>query len=135
MSTGYQQDSEALGLFVLRVGVGLLMAGHGLGKLMDLIARRPGFPDPLGIGPMPTLAFAVFAELLCALAVVLGFKTRWATVPIIVTMLVATFIHHAADGWGQQELPLLYALAFLTIAISGPGRWAFDGRDPEEKGR
>ena len=93
------------GLLLLRLTFGLLMMGHGLGKVQDLIAGKTAFADPIGIGQGPSLALAAFAEFFCALAVVVGFKTRWAAIPIVVTMLVAAFIVHADDGWGQAGVP------------------------------
>ncbi len=114
------------GLLLLRLTFGLLMMGHGLGKVQDLIAGKTAFPDPIGIGSGPSLALAAFAEFFCALAVVLGFKTRWAAIPVVVTMLVAAFIFHAGDGWEKQEFPLLYASAFLALVFTGSGRHSLD---------
>ncbi|MDX1502290.1 MAG: DoxX family protein [Thermoanaerobaculia bacterium] len=116
-----------LGLLVLRLGAGGMMAvGHGWGKLLRVLDGRFGFADPLGVGAGVTLLFAVFAEFFCALAVAVGFKARWAAIPVLVTMLVAAFVHHAADPFGKKELPLLYAAVFLAVALGGAGRYALD---------
>jgi len=61
-----------------------------------------------------------------ALAVAIGFKTRWSAIPPLVTMLVAAFIVHAGDGWGKQEFPILYACGFLTLVFTDGGRYAVD---------
>ena len=114
------------GLLFLRVTFGLLLAGHGLGKAQDLIAGKTTFADPLGIGPVPSLMLAVFAELVCALAVVVGLKTRWTAIPPVVTMLVAAFMVHAADDWKTKEFPVLYACGFLTLVFTGAGKYALD---------
>ncbi len=100
------------------------MMGHGWGKLLNLLQGEHGFPDPLGVGALPSLILAVLAEFFCAAAVVLGFRVRWTAWPLVVTMLVAAFVFHAGDGWGKQEFPLLYALVFAAIGVGGPGRWA-----------
>lgn len=115
-----------LGLLLLRLSFGLMMAGHGLGKVQDFVAGKTGFPDPLGIGSLPSLALAAFAEFFCALAVAVGFKTRWAAIPVVITMLVAAFIVHAGDGWAKQEFPLLYACGFLALSFTGGGRHSLD---------
>ncbi len=115
-----------LGLLLLRLTFGLMMANHGLGKVQDLIAGKTAFPDPLGIGAVPSLALAAFGEFVCALAVAAGFKTRWAAIPAAVTMLVAAFIFHAGDGWEKQEFPLLYASAFLALVFTGGGKHSLD---------
>jgi putative oxidoreductase len=57
----------------------------------------------------------------------IGFKTRWATIPLMITMLVAAFYAHAADPFGEKELPLLFFTLFLSILISGGGRYSVDG--------
>lgn len=116
------------GLLILRVTFGLFLAGHGLGKVQDLAAGKTSFADPIGIGPVPSLVLAAFAEFVCALAVVLGFKVRWTAIPPIITMLVAAFIVHGADAWSKKELPLLYACGFLALVFTGGGRYALDAR-------
>ena len=62
------------------------------------------------------------------LLVVIGFKVRWAAIPVVITMLVAAFVVHAADGWAKQEFPLLFAVAFLTLVFTGAGRYSLDGK-------
>lgn len=116
-----------LGLLFLRVTTGLMMASHGYGKAMDFLAGRTGFPDPLGIGSTLSLGLAAGAELVCALLVVLGVKTRFTAIPVVITMLVAAFVHHANDPWGQKEHALLFAVVFLTLVFTGAGRFSVDG--------
>jgi putative oxidoreductase len=116
-----------IGLLILRLGVGgFILVAHGWGKLVgfgDLAAR---FPDPIGLGPTSSLALAVFAEALCGLLLVLGLGTRFAAVPLLVTMLVAAFVVHADDPWAKKELALLYAVPFLTLVFTGGGRFALE---------
>lgn len=114
------------GLLFLRATFGLLLAGHGLGKVQKLFAGDTSFADPIGIGPLPSLVLAALAEFVCALAVVLGLKTRWSAIPPAITMLVAAFIVHASDDWGTKEFPVLYACGFLTLVFTGGGRYALD---------
>lgn len=55
-----------------------------------------------GLGlPFPALLawLAVAAEVLGAVALLLGLATRWFTVPLMITMLVAAFKVHIANGW------------------------------------
>ncbi len=118
-----------LGLLFLRVGAGVSMiVGHGWGKVMRLAAGETAFPDPLGIGPLPSLILAAFAESLCALAVVAGFKTRWVAVPLVITMLVAALVQKAGEPFGERELALLYGTVFLALAWTGGGRYSVDRR-------
>lgn len=116
-----------LGLALLRIGGSGLLLTHGIPKLQRLFGEGPiEFADPLGMGAAPTLFLAVFAEFLCAILVLIGYKTRWATVPIIATMLVAAFIQHAADPISGKEKSLLFLIIFLSILLLGPGIYSVD---------
>ncbi|MBO6657043.1 MAG: DoxX family protein [Pseudomonadales bacterium] len=60
-----------------------------------------GNPD-WGLGlPMPWLmaSLATSAELVGAFLLVLGFATRWISIPLMITMLVAMFTAHWQNGW------------------------------------
>ncbi len=121
--------SRDIGLLVLRLAVGLgLFFGHGLGKLLNFQQRSGNFPDPLGIGSEATLAIAVFAEVLCALAIASGIFTRLATIPPLLMMAVALFIFHLGDPFSDWELAALYFAGLVAIALMGPGRLSLDTR-------
>ena len=114
-------------LLLLRLGVGTLMiAGHGWRKLANFVEISGRFPDPLGIGSLASLSLAVFAEFVCSLALIAGFFTRAAVIPLIITMLVAVFIVHIDDPYKRQELALMYLLPYLTILLAGPGEISMD---------
>ena len=116
-----------LGLALLRIGGAGLLLTHGVPKLQLLFQEGPlEFPDPLGIGASPTLFLAVFSEFLCAVLVLIGFKTRLAAIPIVITMLVAALVQHAADPFAQKEKALLFLLIFVCIALLGPGAFSVD---------
>lgn len=118
-----------VGLLVLRlVAGGFMLVRHGIPKVERFFQQPIEFGDPLGIGVLPSLSLAVFAEVACAAALMLGLLSRLSTVPLITTMLVAAFIVHADDGFAKQELPLLFAVSYLTILLAGPGRYSIDAR-------
>lgn len=121
-----QTKAIDIGLLILRIGAGVLLMTHGWGKVAGLIAGNTAFADPLGFGPLPTKVLAAFAEFFCAGLVVLGVKVRWAALPPLATMLVATFVVHATDGMAKQELPLLFAFAYLALAVAGGGRYGLE---------
>jgi len=116
-----------LGLLLLRVGFGgMLFLGHGWSKLVGFSGMKAMFPDPLHIGHTASLALATFAEVFCALAVMIGVFTRLASIPIIITMLVAVSIVLYGASWQTKELPILFMLGFAAIALAGPGSWSVD---------
>ncbi len=102
------------------------MLTHGYSKLQKLMAGDMQFADPLGLGQEVSLVLAVFAEFLCSLLVMLGFGTRLAVIPLIVTMAVAAFITHGADPFGRKELALFYLVAYVVLLLSGSGKFSVD---------
>ena len=114
-------------LFILRLTVGIFMLTHGMGKFQTLFGGEPiQFLDPLGVGATASLALTVFAEVVCSILLIFGLGTRLAALPLLITMLVATFIIHSNDGFAKQELPLLYAAIYITIMVMGAGKYSMD---------
>ncbi|GAB1403351.1 DoxX family protein [Lentimicrobium sp.] len=124
-------------LLLLRIVIGIFMLTHGMGKFSTFFGADPiQFSDPIGVGATASLALAVFAEVFCSLLLIFGIATRLAAIPLLITMLVAALIVHANDGFGRQELPLLYAAVFFAIAIAGAGKisidhWIYRKRNPK----
>ncbi len=122
-----QQKLVDTGLLLLRIGIASLMLfGHGFDKLVGFSEKAVHFPDPLGVGSVASLGLTVFAEFFCSVAILFGFFTRYATVPLIITMLVAIFIIHGDDPWSKKEFATLYLLPYLTLLFSGSGRYSVD---------
>lgn len=116
-----------LALLILRVGVGLFMFTHGWGKMINLFGEGSvKFADPLGIGVTASLALVVFAEMFCSFLLIIGLFTRFAALPLIVTMLVAAFIIHGDDSFSGKEMALLYLLIYVSLFITGPGQFGAD---------
>lgn len=115
-----------LGLVVLRIAASAMLLTHGIHKFQKLINGNFEFPNPLGLGAAPSLFLAVVGEFVCPILIIIGFKTRWASVPPAIVMLVAAFMIHGSDPFKVKELALLYLVAFLTIMLLGPGRYSID---------
>lgn len=105
-----------------------MLLAHGLGKFMKIFTYPPEFADPLGVGILPSLLLAVFAEALCSTFVVLGIFTRLAVIPLVITMAVAFFLVHGGDPWKVKELAALYGVAFVSIGFLGGGKYALTKR-------
>lgn len=117
-----------IGLLLLRVVVGMLMlTQHGWGKLLSYSERSETWADPIGLGGPVSMALAVFAEVICSALVVIGLSTRLAAIPVVITMAVAAGIIHWDDPFGKKEFALLFLVPFLTLALTGAGRYSVDG--------
>lgn len=120
-----------LGLLVLRlVFGGSLLALHGWGKLIKFSSMFDNFPDPIGIGNRASYLLATGGEVLGALFVVLGLFTRFGALWAGSVMAVAFFVAHGMklSGQGSGELAMLFLAGFLTLFITGGGRYSFDAQ-------
>jgi putative oxidoreductase len=133
-ATGTNAALSAWGFLILRVAVGFVFLMHGWQKMFafgfDGVA---GFFGSVGI-PLPMIAAVVVTllELVGGLALILGLGTRIVAALLAVTMVVALFAVHLANGFfvdaGGYELVLTLAAASLFFALSGPGRLSLDAR-------
>ncbi len=126
LNPGRHCPGTSVGLVILRLAGLMMLIAHGLPKLGKFGGDPIAFADPLGMGVGLSLTAAVFAEVLCALLVVIGLGTRTAVWPLVFTMLVAAFIVHSDDPWGKKEFALLYVFPFLALAFTGAGRYSLD---------
>ncbi len=117
-----------LGLLLLRIAGAGFMLTHGYGKFMKVLSGDFTFPDPIGLGPEISLILTAFAEFICAIFVLVGFKSRLFSTFLMFTMLVAAFIAHGADPFGKKELALLYFFIYLAIFLMGAGKYSIDGQ-------
>lgn len=124
MRSNFQRN---LALLILRLTFGGLMLTHGIPKFMKLIEGDTSFSDPLGIGSFYSLLLAVFAEFVCSIFIIAGWKSKLFAWPLIITMIVAAFIVHGGDPFAKQEKALLFLGGFLAIALMGEGKYSVKG--------
>jgi len=102
--------------FVGRVALGLIFLVSGFGKLTAwhgtvAYAASKGVPEIL-------LAIATVLELVGGIGVVVGFKTRWASLALLVFLVPVTLVFH--DFWAvpasEHRVQLVSFLKNLSIA-------------------
>ena len=127
LSTSINLPSLNIVLLLARITVGALMLSHGIPKLMKFFATGDiTFSDPLGVGTIPSLILAIFAEVFCSILVIIGLGTRIAVIPTMITMLVVIFLVHMHDPFGKKELPMLYLTIYTFLLICGSGKYSVD---------
>ena len=126
VSTKHNPGAFNLAMLVLRLGIGILITYHGYQKLSHFSEMQNSFMNFMGLGSKISLALAVFAEFFCGILIILGLLTRFACVPLIITMAVAFFKVANADTFGHGEMALLFLVGALTILLAGPGRMSVD---------
>jgi len=124
--------SSDAALLVLRIVVpGSLFLKHGLEKLFTFSTMASHFPNPLHIGVVPSLIFAMISDGICMPLLMLGLAARWAAVWSFINLFVAwAFVHHFqffGRGGDHGELIVVYLGVLATLFIAGPGRFSIDG--------
>jgi len=118
----------AIRLFLVPV---FWMAGTQKIAGMEQTIEWFGNPD-WGLGlPFPALLayLAAYTEVIGALLLLLGLATRWISVPLIITMLVAIFTVHWDHGWaaiadsGASEIALRLGAAKDLLMEHGNYAW------------
>lgn len=118
---------QDLVLLILRLTVAVFMLTHGFPKFAKLLAGGDiKFADPIGLGATLSFILVVFAEFGCSILIAIGLKTRWATIPLIVTMSVVSFVVKGPNPLKDKELTVLYLVIYLVLLVLGSGKFSLD---------
>jgi putative oxidoreductase len=125
----------ALGLLLVRL-IGFGLAAHGAQKVFGWfggygLAGTGGFMESLGFKPGPLFAAAAgTSEFAGGLLIALGLGGPIGPMLIIATMIVAIIAVHLPKGFfaqdGGYELPLIYAVLAVALALIGNGSYSLD---------
>ena len=126
----------AFGLLILRVVVGLILAGHGAQKLFGWWGGQgmDGWTQTvakLRIRPAQPWAWvAALAEFGGGILLALGFLSPLGNLAIAGSMLVAIATVHLSRGFwvtkGGYEFNLALIAAVAALALTGPGAYSLD---------
>ncbi|GLF95366.1 DoxX family protein [Streptomyces yaizuensis] len=123
------------GLLLLRLVVGLLIAGHGVQKVSHLLGgdglaggteefRRDGFR-----GGRLTAVAAGGSQIGAGLFLAAGLLTPLAAMAAMGVMTVAGTVKRPHGLWVQHdgyEYPLILVVVSASLALTGPGGWSLD---------
>lgn len=125
-----------LGLLILRLTVGTLLAGHGVQKMFGWFGGpgpegTKGFMEQLGIRPGHVWGpMVMIGETSGGLLTALGLFSPLGPQNIMAAMSVAIKRVHWSKGvWNQGggiEFPLTNLAAAFTLGLTGPGRYSLD---------
>jgi putative oxidoreductase len=125
-----------LGLFLLRITVGLTLAAHGAQKLLGWfggygIAGTAGWLESVGFRPGRRHAIlAGLTEIGGGLLLATGLATPLGAAIVASVMIVAAAIVHLKNGFfvtsGGVEYNVVLGVAALAIAFTGPGALSID---------
>ncbi len=126
LSTKINDSQVNASLLILRLTAGILMAHHGYGKLTNFDSIEPKFMEFLGLSKAISLGLVVFAEFFCSLLLIVGMATRFALIPLTITMLVAVFQAHKGEIFGDGQTAFLYLAIYVTLLLKGAGKYSVD---------
>jgi putative oxidoreductase len=126
----------SIGILLLRVVVGLVLAAHGAQKLFGWfggpgLGAAGAMMEQLGFVPGRRNALAAgLAEFGGGLLLAFGLLTPLAAAALVGLMVVAGVSVHWRHGFfvqnGGYEYPLVLGLAALSLAFTGPGPFSLD---------
>ncbi|MES2820916.1 MAG: DoxX family protein [Pseudomonadota bacterium] len=150
-ATSMQQHLDRAGSWLAPLSLRMLLAWEffeaGLEKWNGenwFGSIQDAFPFPFNHLPATlNWELALWAELLCALALLVGLATRFSAFTLILVTLVATAaVHWPADwsslselaqgysisdkGHGNFKLPVIYLAALLPLLFAGAGKLSLD---------
>lgn len=126
----------------------------GIRQLVHFPELCNEFPSLFGLSTTTCLVIMIIIELLCSLMIMVGFLTRFATIPSILSMIAAEIYiikdllpHEALWGVTSTQpgyLPIMFTGIFMFILLAGPGKISVDyfvsifiisrqGRDEKEE--
>ncbi|MBT9464932.1 DoxX family protein [Hydrogenophaga sp.] len=102
-----------------RILLALMFVPAGFGKIAGF-AGAVGYSTAMGL-PLPTVgvAIALVIELFGGLALLIGFRTRYAALALAVFTLVASFFFHAYWALPAEQQMMQQLMFFKNIAITG----------------
>jgi putative oxidoreductase len=129
-----RRDAIAL---LARISIAAIFVLSGYGKIVGFEGTA-GYIVQYGL-PVPQLlaAVAIAIELGGGIAVLIGWKTRWAALALVVLLVVITPIFHnfwsvPADQAMEQQINFLKNSSILggmlLLLAFGPGRYSIDSR-------
>lgn len=125
-STNYSAGAFNTAMLVLRLVAGIWMLQHGYEKLTHFDETAGKMINFLGIGQSASTILVIFSEFFCSCFLILGLFTRFATIPLIITMIVAMWKVHHNDYLGEADISLFIA-CYVAILLLGPGKISIDG--------
>ena len=116
------------GLIIIRILTGIIIAKFGFEVFSgEAIHAYTQWLTDLHF-PFPKLMvyLAKLSELIGGICLALGLFTRLVSIPLIITMIMITFIMGGGKIFSDDQHPFLLLLLFLNFLFLGGGKWSLD---------
>jgi putative oxidoreductase len=129
--------NKDLGLLIIRLMVGILMAFYGYEKLIhftemaasEFWVKNVSF---LGLSGGIPLALTIFAELFCSIFLIIGLFTRFSLVVLMFCMAYIflvifpfSILDKGDNGYHFNDA-FVYFVIYLGLFFTGPGKYSLD---------
>lgn len=131
--------NSGLGLLIIRLMIGVLMAIYGYDKLIhfsemaasDFWMKNVSF---LGMSGKVPLALTIFAEFFCSVFLIFGLFTRYSLLVLLFCMgyiflVIFPFsILEKGDNGYKFNDAFVYFMIYLGLFFTGPGKYSLDAK-------
>ena len=129
-ATDWLANLKSLPLFFFRLILAYGFYGPATMKWANINGIAEWYGS-MGI-PLPTLNayLSGTVEIAALILLPLGLATRFISIPLIITMIVAIITVHIGNGFAAGdngfEIPLYYILMLVALLINGAGKFSVD---------
>lgn len=122
--------TEDWALLAMRLTLAYGFYDPAVGKFSDISGKAEWFASMHY--PLPTLSVLLVGalEFVGFFLLMLGFFTRYISIPLMFIMLLAILTVHLGNGFsaagGGFEVPLYYLVMLFVLFSKGPGRYSID---------
>ena len=121
---------EKVSQFIARLFLGHIFLLAGISKISAYEGTQ-GYMDAIGV-PGMLLPLVILLEIVGGLAVIVGWKTMWASIALAGFSVVSAVIFHNNVGDQMQMIMFMKNIAIsgglILLAVHGAGAYSFDNR-------
>lgn len=119
----------------IRLFTGVLFMSIGIRQIAHFNELAPTFYSAFGMTSETSLLVMIMIEIVCSLFIILGFLTRFAIIPPLVSMVIAEHVimqYYATVDLSKffslqaGYLPIMFIGIFIFMLIAGPGKISLD---------
>lgn len=110
----------------LRLFIGAILFTQAITKSQQYLWLEGEYPSILGIGAAEVVSIVGILEVTAGVMITIGLLTRPVAAIMAVVMLGAAFLFFPHQTLSDGELKVVYAGVYITLAISGGGRYSLD---------
>jgi len=133
----YLDTRKDIGILLLRLFIGGRLFYGVIDNVLsweDMLAfegflQANGFPFPL-----VSAVVSVYAQFICSIMILLGFRIRIAAFIMVINFIVALVFVHIATGDTVEGMTPALAMLFgsLTLLFTGAGKYSFNSKIEKE---